>query len=98
MCDSHCTDRPELARVAGSSTISTGIRPIDQPGAAGRVGCAVSVQVIDHFAMVESCGQRDHVWAKGDRSAGAVHVLVWGLDLLRLRCMHAPFGYSGQHS
>lgn len=94
MCDSHCTDRPELARVAGSSTIPTGIDHSINPerlGALGFIGVhAVSVES-DHCRLVWQA--RSCVCVEN-----ALLVLCMGLYgpvLLHVLRVHAFCGHCG---
>ena len=60
VCRSHCTDRPLLARAAGSITIPTGIDrsigPEQLDSSAVRSACR-------RAAIVGSCGGHGHTWA-----------------------------------
>ena len=60
VCRSHCTDRPLLARAAGSITIPTGIDRLIGPeqldSSAVRSACRRAV-------IVGSCGGHGHTWA-----------------------------------
>ena len=77
VCRSHCTDRPLLARAAGSITIPTGIdrsiNPEQLDLSAVRSACR-------RAAIVGLCGARARsllTRGHGDRTAGALHVHVW---------------------
>ena len=77
VCRSHCTDRPLLARAAGSITIPTGI---DR---------SIGPEQLDPSAVRSAYGQRAgerSLWGRvagtvthgrGDRTAVALHVHVW---------------------
>ena len=59
LCCSHCTDRPVLARAAGSSTILTGI---DQSINPEQLGALAVRSACRSAAIVRSCGRHGCIW------------------------------------
>eukprot|EP00966_Prymnesium_polylepis_P249891 5776836-Prymnesium_polylepis.1 len=76
LCHNYCTDRPLLARAAGSSTIPTGI---ERSNGSEQLRSSGTIVVSVESDLVRSCGRHGLLTATrgcGDRSSDAVHVLV----------------------
>ena len=61
MCDSHCSDRPVLSRVAGSITILAGIDCLVSPE---QLGSVEPFQTVWRTVYVGSCGWHGHTRAQ----------------------------------
>ena len=85
MCRSHCTDRPLLARAAGSITIPTGIDRLINSEAAGAIGAlsfTIETGLSWELGRVPPYGQHGHTpaWQSlGQCSASASMVKPSGV-------------------
>ena len=97
LCCSHCSDRPVLARAAGSSTVPTGIERSINPEQLGALAVRSAVSVQDGVAIGGGCVAGTVTW-DAETALLVLCMCLYGPALLHVLRVHAVCGYRGPWS